>query len=212
MKIVAAKKIVAANDAIAAGNRARLRAANVFTVNLLGSPGAGKTTLLESLSAACDRLAVIEGDLATARDAQRIEKLGVPVVQVNTGGGCHLDANMVASALAALELDKVELLFIENVGNLVCTAGFDLGEDLRAVVLSVTEGDDKIAKYPPIFQRADAVVFNKIDLLPHTDFSLDRALADLKRLAPQAEVFKVAARTGDGVAAFATRLRQRMER
>lgn len=212
MKIVVAKKIVAANDEIAASNRARLRAAGVFTVNFLGSPGAGKTTLLEALAAAYDGLAVVEGDLATTRDAQRIEALGVPVVQVNTGGGCHLDANMVASALAALELDSVKLLFVENVGNLVCTAGFDLGEDLRVVVLSVTEGDDKVAKYPPIFQRADAVVVNKIDLLPHTDFSLDRALADLKRLAPQAEVFRVAAKNGEGVATVAAWLGQRMER
>ena len=206
MKIVAAKKILNANQQLAEANRAGLDAARVLGVNVLGSPGCGKTTLLEALFPAFrGRLApaVIEGDIAGSIDAERIDALGVPVVQINTEGACHLDANMVAMASQGLDLARADLLVIENVGNLVCTAGFDLGEHLRLVLLSVTEGDDKLAKYPVIFRGSHALVITKVDLLPHTNFNVQRAVEDMKRLAPEARVFQVCALRGDGVPALA---------
>ncbi|MCE5266815.1 MAG: hydrogenase nickel incorporation protein HypB [Planctomycetaceae bacterium] len=212
MRIVAAKKILKANDQLAAENRARLDAAGVFGLNVVGSPGAGKTTLLESLFAKLKgrlRPAVIEGDIAGSIDADRMEQIGVPVVQVNTDGACHLDANMIAAAGQELDLNEVDLLAIENVGNLVCTAGFDLGEHLRIVVLSTSEGDDKAVKYPAIFQGSDALFITKIDLLPHLNFRVERIAADLRRLNPNAVVFQVSAVRGDGIAEAADWLAQR---
>ncbi len=206
MEIVVAKEILKANDLIAVANRMKLDEAGVFAVNLLGSPGAGKTTLIEGLAKHLDgrvRIGVIEGDLETAQDSQRIEALGLPAVQINTGGGCHLDANMVSSAIKSLDLDSIDLLFIDNVGNLICTAGFVLGEHHRIVVLSVTEGDDKVTKYPPMFQRADTVVVNKMDLVEFTDFSLDRVRDDERKLNPQTLVHEVSATRGDGLAELA---------
>ena len=217
MKIVAAKKILKANDQLAEENRAKLNAAGVLGVNLLGSPGCGKTTLLEALLA---RLSgrfspgVIEGDIAGSIDAERIDALGIPVVQINTEGACHLDATMIAAAAANLDYQAIDLLVIENVGNLVCTAGFDLGEHVRLVVLSVTEGDDKLVKYPAIFQRSHALVITKIDLLPHTNFRVERAVEDMKRLAPETPVFEVSAMTGqnmDALADFLVRAATRRE-
>lgn len=202
MKIVAAKKILQANDQIAEENRAKLSTAGIFGVNLVGSPGSGKTTLLEAVLAELKgraRPAVIEGDIAGSIDAERIEKLGVPVVQINTQGACHLEASMIGAAVADLDLGTIDLLFIENVGNLVCTAGFDLGEHLRIVVLSTSEGDDKLAKYPAIFQGSDALVVTKTDLLPQTNFDVGRVTADFKRLVPRGEIFQVAALQGDGI-------------
>jgi hydrogenase nickel incorporation protein HypB len=202
MKIVAAKKILKANDQLAQENREALSAIGIFGVNLVGSPGCGKTTLLEALFGRIGgRLspAVIEGDIAGSVDAERIERLGIPVVQINTEGACHLDAPMIAAAKGNLDLTGVNLLMIENVGNLVCTAGFDLGEHLRIVVLSTTEGHDKLIKYPTIFQRSDALVITKIDLLPHTDFDVAQASGDMRRLAPEAAIFRVSARTGEGI-------------
>ncbi len=214
MKIVAAKKILKANEQLAAENRAKLSAAGVFGVNLVGSPGCGKTTLLEALfgpRGLKGRLApaVIEGDVAGSIDAQRIDALGIPVVQINTDGACHLDASMVAAAEGDLDLQAVQLLVIENVGNLVCTAGFDLGEHLRVAVLSVTEGDDKLVKYPAIFQGSHVLAITKIDLLPHTNFRAERVIADMKRLAPSATVFQVSALRGDGIPALADWLAER---
>ncbi|MGA2033305.1 MAG: hydrogenase nickel incorporation protein HypB [Thermoguttaceae bacterium] len=206
MKIVAAKSILKANDQLAAENHARFDAAGVFTVNVVGSPGCGKTTLLEALFARFQGTvtpAVIEGDIAGSIDAERIQALGIPVVQINTDGACHLDANMIARAAAELDLERMDLLIIENVGNLVCTAGFNLGEHLRIVVLSVSEGDDKAVKYPAIFQGSHALFITKIDLLPHSNFSTARIMADMKRLAPAAEIFQVSAVTGDGIAGAA---------
>lgn len=206
MKIVAAQKILKANDLIAAENRARLDAAGVFGLNVVGSPGSGKTTLLEALFTELKgRLcpAVIEGDIASSIDADRIEKIGVSVVQINTDGACHLDANMIASAEREMDLSAVDLLVIENIGNLVCTAGYDLGEHLRIVVLSTSEGDDKAVKYPAIFQGSQALFITKTDLLPHLNFSVERITADMRRLAPNAPVFQVSALHGDGIASAA---------
>jgi len=206
MKIVAAKKILKANDQLAEENRAQLQAAGVFGVNMVGSPGCGKTTLLEALFAQLKgRLtpAVIEGDIAGSLDAERIGALGVPVVQINTDGACHLDASMVAAAVHELDLSAVNLLMVENVGNLVCTAGFDLGEHLRVVLLSVAEGDDKLVKYPAIFQRSHALFITKIDLLPHSNFRVDRVRSGMRHLAPDAAIFEVCALTGQGVPAAA---------
>ena len=217
MKIVAAKKILKANDQLAEENRQKFNAAGLFGVNLVGSPGAGKTTLLESLFGRLKgrvRPAVIEGDIAGSIDAERIDALGVPVVQINTEGACHLDANMIAAAVRDLPLNEVDLLVVENVGNLVCTAGFDLGEHLRIVVLSIPEGDDKLAKYPAIFQGSDALVMTKVDLLPYIQFDVDRVIGDMTRLAPQAEIFQVAALKGEGMDSLAEWLaaRCRVER
>lgn len=206
MKIVAAQKILKANDQLAEENRRRLSTAGVFGVNIVGSPGCGKTTLLEALIARFgNSLApgVIEGDIAGSIDAERIDALGVPVVQINTDGACHLDAQMVNAAAANFELGELDLLLIENVGNLVCTAGFDLGEHLRIVLLSVPEGDDKIAKYPAIFRGSHALAITKTDLLPHFNFNLERVAADMKRLAPEARVFELSAKTGTGIGEIA---------
>ncbi|NLF07588.1 MAG: hydrogenase nickel incorporation protein HypB [Pirellulaceae bacterium] len=212
MKIVAAKKILKANDQQAAEIRSQLDAAGVFGVNLVGSPGAGKTTLLEALFAKLKgrvKPAVIEGDIAGTIDAVRMEEIGVPVVQINTDGACHLDANMIASSIDGLDLSSVDMLVIENVGNLVCTAGYDLGERLRIVVLSTSEGDDKAHKYPAIFQGSQAMFITKTDLLPYTKFDVERITADYKRLAPNGEVFLVSAVGGEGIAEAADWLETR---
>ncbi len=213
MRIVAAKKILKANDQLAQENRTAWDAAGVFGVNIVGSPGCGKTTLLEALFGRLKgRLnpAVIEGDVAGSFDAQRIDALGVPVVQINTEGACHLDAAMIAAATRDLDFPGLHLLVIENVGNLVCTAGFDLGERLRLVLLSVTEGDDKLVKYPAIFQMSQALVVTKVDLLPYTNFVFARASADMRRLNPAADIFPVSAKTGEGIAALADWLASRV--
>jgi len=202
MKIVAAKQILKANDQLADKKRAEFDAQHTLAINVMGSPGAGKTTLLEAIFREIpDSLqpAVIEGDLAEAIDAERIQQLGIPVVQINTEGACHLDANMIAAADEQFSDRDIDLLFIENVGNLVCTAGFDLGEHVRVVLLSVSEGDDKIVKYPTIFQRCDALIVTKSDLQPHMDFNFSRVQADMQRLAPKADIFQVSARTGQGI-------------
>lgn len=206
MKIVAAKKILKANDQLAGENRTQFDERGVYCINLVGSPGCGKTTLLEALFARTrDRLApgVIEGDIAGQVDAERIAALGLPVVQINTEGACHLDANMIQAAVRDLEPEAMNLLVVENVGNLVCTAGFDLGEHLRIVALSVPEGDDKLEKYPSIFQGSHALVVTKIDLAPHIDFRMERVLEAMRRLVPDAAIFQVSAKTGEGMDAFA---------
>ena len=202
MKIVAATKILKANDQLAEENREKLNAAGVFGVNLVGSPGCGKTTLLEGLFAQLKQRmapAVIEGDIAGSVDAERIDALGVPVVQINTDGACHLDAMMVSAAIGDLDLAAIDLLLVENVGNLVCTAGFDLGEHLRIAVLSVPEGDDKLIKYPAIFRGSQALVISKVDLIEHFNFDLQRVTAEMQRLAPEARVFQVSALAGTGM-------------
>lgn len=196
------QKILAKNDAIAAANREWLRDHAVTAVNLMSSPGAGKTTLLERTAKDLSGrvcLAVIEGDQETALDADRIAAAGSKVVQINTGAGCHLDAAMVARGLGALGPAAGSVVVIENVGNLVCPALFDLGEAARVVLASVTEGADKPVKYPHMFRQADLVLLNKIDLLPYVSFDLTRYLADLRRVAPGALLLQLSATSGEGL-------------
>jgi len=197
-----------ANNTIARANREDFDRAGVTVVNLMSAPGAGKTTLLERALPGLDgvRAGVLEGDVQGSLDADRLAAVHVPVVQLNTGAGfggeCHLDANMVRSALAALPLDDIELLVVENVGNLVCPAEFRIGEDARVMISSVTEGEDKPLKYPLMFRACELVIVNKIDLLPHLDFDLDRFLYHLEAVHPGVEHLLVSARTGEGMDAF----------
>lgn len=193
--------ILAKNDVLAAANRAHLEAHGIKAVNLMSSPGSGKTTLLErTIKELQDHreLGVVEGDQETQIDANRIHAAGGKAVQVNTGAGCHLDAKMLDQALTKLELNDGALLFIENVGNLVCPALFDLGETKRVTIISVTEGADKPAKYPYMFRQTDLVLLNKIDLLPYVDFDVDHAERSIKQQNPQATMLKVSAKTGEG--------------
>ncbi|MBK5934749.1 hydrogenase nickel incorporation protein HypB [Rhodovulum imhoffii] len=193
--------ILAKNDAYASGNRRVLRALGAYAVNLVSSPGSGKTSLLCRTIAALGQtpLAVIEGDQQTTNDADRIRETGARAIQINTGKGCHLDAHMVGHAMDHLDLPHGALLFIENVGNLVCPAGFDLGEDAKVAILSVTEGEDKPLKYPDMFTAAKLAVLNKVDLAPHCDADLDAYEANLRRVNPEIEVLRLSARTGAGM-------------
>ena len=204
MKIINVKQtILKANLEAASENRARFSSLGMNVVNILGSPGSGKTSLLERLAAGgALRFAVLEGDPETALDAERIQRAGTPVVQIVTQGTCHLDAAMVNSALTEIDLNGIEVLFVENVGNLLCPASFDLGETSRIVVLSTPEGDDKPYKYPAAFRSANAVVVNKIDLLPYLDFSLHRVEEALGQVAPQAAMFPLSCKTGEGLSPF----------
>lgn len=195
--------ILAENDRHARANRARLAETATLALNLVSSPGSGKTTLLcRTIEALGDRLpvAVIEGDQQTSRDAERIRATGAPAIQINTGKGCHLDAHMVGHAIEDLDLAPGGVLFIENVGNLVCPAAFDLGEAAKVAILSVTEGEDKPLKYPDMFQAASLVLLNKIDLAPHCDVDLDMCEAHARRVNPDVTVLRLSARTGEGMA------------
>lgn len=194
--------ILGANKQRAEENRQRLGKHDIFSIDLLASPGAGKTSLiLQTINSLKDefRLAVIEGDIASKIDALKIEHHGIPVVQINTGGGCHLDANMIHMALDNLSLEKVDVLIIENVGNLVCTADFKLGEDKKVLILSVPEGDDKPHKYPLIFSQVEAVLVNKIDVLPHFDFDLSDFSKTVYELNPDVSIIPVSCKTGEGI-------------
>ena len=198
------KNILGANDEIAVLNRKMFADYRVVVMNLMGSPGSGKTTLLEkTLAHISDKIkvAVIEGDLFTAKDAERIENQAknVQIIQINTAGGCHLDANMIKNACASLNLAEIDFLIVENVGNLVCPAEFDLGENFKAVVLSITEGDDKPLKYPLIFKESEVTLLNKVDLLPFTNFNLQSAREDLITLHPTIKIFETSCTTGAGL-------------
>ncbi len=195
--------ILAKNDAYAAANRQSFDERGILALNLLSSPGSGKTSLLcRTIALLEDRVAinVVEGDQQTANDAERIRASGVPAVQINTGKGCHLDGHMVGHAMARLQPAERSLFLIENVGNLVCPAAFDLGEHHKVVILSVTEGEDKPLKYPDMFAAADLMLLNKCDLLPYLAYDADLAIANARRVNPQLEVIRISATSGDGLA------------
>ncbi len=207
------QKVLAKNDNLADGNRQWLRDRGILAVNLMSSPGSGKTTLLERTSkdlVGSVSISVIEGDQETALDAKRIQAAGSRVVQINTGVGCHLDAEMVAQGLRSLDPPAGSIVLIENVGNLVCPALFDLGESAKAVLASVTEGADKPLKYPHMFRQADLVLLNKTDLLPYVDFDLKQYMTDLRRAAPNALLLQLSATTGDGIQGWYDWLRRRI--
>jgi hydrogenase nickel incorporation protein HypB len=213
-KIAVETDILAKNNRLAAGNRHLFREKGLFVLNLVSSPGSGKTTILErTLSdlAGTSRCAVIEGDQQTDNDARRIAATGVPVKQINTGAGCHLDAHMVAHAVDEFPLDELDLLFIENVGNLVCPASFDLGEHHKVVVLSVTEGEDKPLKYPQMFHAADVMLLNKVDLLPYLDFDVERCCEFARQVSPGIRIFRLSSRTGEGMDAWYGWLGERLK-
>jgi hydrogenase nickel incorporation protein HypB len=204
-KVTIAQNILAVNENRAQEIRQLLTARSIRTINIMSSPGAGKTTLLERT---IERLhgqlgiGVIEGDIETSNDAQRIEAAGAETVQINTRGACHLEAHMISDALAQIELATINLLIIENIGNLVCPAAWDLGEDIRVVVASTTEGDDKPAKYPQMFAISQVMVVNKIDLLPYVDYDLQKVRKQALAINPNLRIFEVSCRTGEGLAAW----------
>jgi len=202
MKVKLTTKILDANERIAEENKKMFKEAGVYVVNLMSSPGAGKTSLLEkTIEAIKDKVkvGVIEGDITGTNDAERIDRLGVPVVQINTEGACHLDANMIADAAKELPLKDLDLLFIENVGNLVCPAEFKVGEDVKVMILSLTEGDDKPLKYPLMFQESSVLIINKIDLKDLLDVSIDKIKKDAQFLNPNIKIFEVSCKTGQGI-------------
>jgi hydrogenase nickel incorporation protein HypB len=204
-EIMIMKAVNAENDEHAAQVRDTIERWGIRMINFLSSPGSGKTTLLEKTLEAMSgrfRFGVIEGDLFTDEDARRVERTGVPVLQLNTEGSCHLTAHMIEAAILKLPLEKLDFLLVENVGNLVCPSGFRLGEHKRITLLSVAEGNDKVKKYPKAFQTADCLLITKLDMLPLTDFSLDQVQQDFRRLNAQAPVLGLSARTGEGLASW----------
>ena len=205
VKVTIAQNILAVNDAVAREVHQSLAAHGIRALNVMSSPGAGKTTLLErTIERLRGQLAigVIEGDVETSADAERIEAAGAETVQINTRGACHLEAHMIRDALAQVELADIDLLVIENIGNLVCPAGWELGEDLRIVVVSTTEGDDKPAKYPQMFAIAQVMVVNKLDLLPYVDYDLLKVKRQALAINPNLRIFEVSCRTGEGLEAW----------
>jgi hydrogenase nickel incorporation protein HypB len=210
VKVKVVSRILEANDRIAEENRKRFKEAGLFVANLMGAPGAGKTTLLERTIKTLKphlKVGVIEGDIVGSDDAERIGALGVPVVQINTGGACHLDANMINEVLDELPLRELDLLIIENVGNLVCPAEFKVGEDMKMMVLSIAEGHDKPLKYPLMFQESSALVLNKIDLLPYMNTDMDKMRKDSLALNPNLKLFEVSCTSGSGIDQWAQWLR-----
>jgi len=202
MKVKVVTNILAANDRLAAENRKIFQDLGVYVINLMSGPGAGKTSILEQTIKGVNgriKLGVIEGDIAGDDDARRIGNLGTPVVQINTGGACHLDANMIRVVMDDLPLKDIDILFIENVGNLVCPAEFNVGEDIKVMLLSIAEGHDKPLKYPLMFQESTALILNKIDLLPYTDADLEKMRKDSLSLNPKLKIFDVSCRTGEGI-------------
>ncbi|MFH0768198.1 MAG: hydrogenase nickel incorporation protein HypB [Chloroflexota bacterium] len=214
MEIKVLQDILSANDTIAKRNQERLDKHGILTINVMSSPGAGKTSLiLQTINGLKPkiRVAVIEGDVASRIDADKVHQQGVPVVQINTGGGCHLDANMTENALNNLPLEEADLLLIENVGNLICPAEFALGEHKRVMLLSVPEGDDKPYKYPLMFTEADVVLVNKVDLLPYLDFNIDAFYKVVTGLNPKAKIFPVSCKTGEGLEAWLSWLKDQIK-
>jgi len=204
-KVDITKPVLSKNDALAASNRARFANTGALVLNMISSPGSGKTTLLESMGRVLGgRLAVIEGDVRTQRDADRLRASGIRADQIETEGACHLNAQRVAGALDVMRFDDdpTEILVIENVGNLVCPSSFDLGEHMKLALLSLPEGDDKVLKYPAIFGRIGVLLVTKIDLLPHLDFDVDRVVRECASLNDHFKTFRLSAKTGEGVATF----------
>ena len=206
MKITVLENIQKANDVIAEEIRAELAATKTLTINMMSSPGSGKTTLLER---SCEffgekgvRVGIIEGDMETTRDADRLQKFDVPIVQIQTGSACHLDANMIKGAMGSIDSSAIDILFIENVGNLVCPAEFKVGEDHKVMLLSVTEGDEKPLKYPLMFRESTAMVINKIDLLEHCNFSMDEARGNATKINPNLLIFPLSCTSGEGLDAW----------
>ncbi|HXV65034.1 MAG TPA: hydrogenase nickel incorporation protein HypB [Vicinamibacteria bacterium] len=202
MRIPYEKKVLSKNDEIAAEVRRRLETRGIFAVNLIGSPGSGKTTLVERTARWCRgriAAAALTGDQATRNDADRIGGAGIPAIQITTGSECHLNAQRILDHLGDKEIWDIELLLIENVGNLICPSAYDLGEASKVALLSVPEGDDKPLKYPGLFKRADLLVINKIDLVPYTDFDVERAVRNAREVAPHIDVVRVSCRTGQGI-------------
>ncbi len=214
MEIDLSKPILDRNERLAAENRARFDDAGVFVLDLMASPGAGKTsTILATIAALRDRyrIAVIEGDIASKVDAEKVKAHGIPAVQINTGGACHLESDMIKRAVDALPLEELDLIIIENVGNLVCPTDFNLGENAKVMILSVPEGHDKPYKYPGIFQVSEAVILNKVDTMPYFDFDEEEFTGVVKSLNPTAPIFRIAATKGEGVAEWAEWLAARID-
>jgi hydrogenase nickel incorporation protein HypB len=213
MEIKVVKNILEANEVIAAQNRALFAEKGIYVLNLMGSPGAGKTTLLEQTIEHLKnklKIGVIEGDIETSRDAERIATHAIPAVQINTGGACHLDGNMVRGGLGELDLDQINLLIVENVGNLVCPAEFQIGENDKAMIISVTEGDDKPLKYPLMFQVSSVLLLNKIDLLPYIDFRMERFQSDALKVNPRLKIIPLSCKTGEGLSEWYNWIEERV--
>jgi hydrogenase nickel incorporation protein HypB len=214
VKVKVVTRILEANERIAAENRRLFDEARVYVINLMSAPGAGKTSLLEKTIKELNgkiKTSVIEGDIVGTSDAERIGSLGIPVIQINTGGACHLDAKMINEVLESLPLKETDLLFVENVGNLVCPAEFNIGEDIKVMLLSITEGDDKPLKYPLMFQESSALILNKIDLLPYTNASTEKIRRDAMSLNPSLRIFEVSCKTGKGIAEWAEWLTEKIK-
>jgi len=214
-KVKVFTNILKANENIAQKNRDIFDKNKVYTINLMSSPGSGKTSLLERTIDLVKnelRIAVLEGDLQTDNDAQRIEKYDIPVVQINTNGACHLDANMVDRALESFDFKEIDLFVIENVGNLVCPASFELGEHDKVVMVSTTEGDDKPIKYPVMFRKARALLINKIDLLPYTNFNMSKIKKDAMSINPEIRIFEISCRTGEGLSIWVDWLKEQVKK
>lgn len=215
VSVTVIRNILEAQDRIAKLNRSLFEKYGVFVLNLMSSPGAGKTSLLEkTIEKLKDlyRIAVIEGDIQSQEDALRIKRLGVEAIQINTGGACHLDANMIQSALEKISLESCDFLIIENVGNLVCPAEFDLGEHEKVMILSVTEGDDKPLKYPLMFQKSSVLLINKIDLLPYVTFDMEKVRRSVFELNPHIRIFEISCKTGEGINKWIDWLKERVKK
>jgi hydrogenase nickel incorporation protein HypB len=202
MEIMIMKNILDRNQDMAEQVRCLMREKNIFLVNLISSPGAGKTTLLERTCeqlCAKFRIGVIEGDITTDRDGQRLKKYNIPIVVINTEGGCHLDSHSISKALTAFDTDALDIIFVENVGNLICPSHFDLGETCKVAMVSTTEGDDKVIKYPMLFSEAKVIILNKTDLIPYTNFNMDNFMADVTRINPSVPLIKVSCTQNEGL-------------
>ena len=214
MKISVVRNILEANDRIAQQNRDLFNENGLLVINLMSSPGAGKTSLLEKSIDALKgdlRIGIIEGDIQSSQDAERIAKKGVPVVQINTGGACHLDGNMIRDTFGEFNFREIDLLVVENVGNLVCPAEFRVGEDFKVMILSVTEGDDKPTKYPLMFRESKVLLINKIDLLPYVDCSLEKLNEDSLKINPDLTIFRISCKTGEGLEDWYNWLRKQVK-